>query len=59
MIGFSYNPELFNNNGIAYFNYHWQDLKTTSEKQILMICQQMEDYTIAKQMKIFVHCHAG
>ncbi len=25
-IGFSYDPEIINNAGIAYFNSYWQDL---------------------------------
>jgi protein tyrosine phosphatase domain-containing protein 1 len=58
-VGFSYNPEVFNNSGIAYYNYHWQDLKVTNSKQVLMICQQMEDFTQKKGQRIFVHCHAG
>lgn len=43
-IGFSYDPEIVNNAGIAYFNSYWQDLQITSYKQILMICQQIDSF---------------
>lgn len=36
-IGFSYNPDEFNNAGIAYFNHHWKDLTVTTNTKILMI----------------------
>lgn len=31
-IGFSYDPEIISNAGIAYYNCYWQDLKITSYK---------------------------
>lgn len=37
-IGFSYDPELVNSVGIAYFNPFWKDLTVTTFKQVLMIC---------------------
>ncbi len=59
-IGFSYDPEIINNAGIAFFNSYWQDLKITSYRQIMNIVQQM-DYHIQKNKgnKVLVHCHAG
>ena len=57
-IGFSYDPDTFNDKGIAYFNHHWKDLNPTSPKVVLMICQQMDDFKL-KGKRVFVHCHAG
>jgi protein tyrosine phosphatase domain-containing protein 1 len=57
-IGFSYDPEVFNNAGISYFNHNWQDHKTTDCSKILMICHQMDSF-VAKGKRVFVHCHAG
>jgi hypothetical protein len=31
-IGFSYDPTIVSNAGIAYYNFYWQDLKVTSYK---------------------------
>lgn len=33
-IGFSYDPELLNNEGISYFNHHWEDHTTPTLKTI-------------------------
>ena len=41
-IGFSYNPDIFNNEGMAYFNFYWQDLKLPPKEKVLMICQSMQ-----------------
>ena len=59
-IGFSYDPELVNSVGIAYFNPFWKDLTVTTFKQVLMICQTIDNYIKrAEGNKVFVHCHAG
>ena len=57
-IGFSYDPEVFNNAGIAYFNNFWEDHAVTDFSRILMICHQI-DFFIKKGQRVFVHCHAG
>lgn len=59
-IGFSYDPELINNAGIAYFNPYWEDLTLTSFTKVLSICQLMDNFVKrAPGNKVFVHCHAG
>ena len=57
-IGFSYDSEVFNNAGIAYFNFFWQDLTCPKISKTLMICQVLERFD-QKGKRIFVHCHAG
>jgi len=57
-IGFSYDPHEFQSQGIYFFNFHWQDLKTTSCSKILQIVQQM-DFFVKQGKRCFVHCHAG
>ncbi len=37
-IGFSYDPDIINDAGIAFLNTYWKDLQITSYKQILGIC---------------------
>ena len=57
-IGFSYDGDVFNNVGIAYFNFFWQDLTCPKIQKTLMICQVLERFD-QKGKRIFVHCHAG
>ena len=56
--GFSYDPEVFNNVGIAHFNFFWQDLTCPPIQKVLVVCQTM-DRIGKKGKRIFVHCHAG
>ena len=57
-IGFSYDPEVFQANGIATFNWFWEDLTCPDYDKVLMACQNMSRFD--KMGKgIFVHCHAG
>ena len=37
-IGFSYNPDAFNEVGIAYHNFYWQDLKVPPNETMLTVC---------------------
>ena len=57
-IGFSYNPDAFNEVGIAYHNFYWQDLKVPPKEKILTVCQAMMRFHKMGK-RIFVHCHAG
>ena len=36
-IGFSYDPDVFNNVGIAVYNFNWQDLTCPPISKLLMI----------------------
>ena len=36
--GFSYDPEVFMNAGIAYFNLYWEDLTAPRFEKCLQIC---------------------
>ena len=56
--GFSYHPDEFNNVGIAYHNFYWQDLKLPRLETLLMVCQSVQRIDQLGK-KIFVHCHAG
>lgn len=57
-IGFSYDPELLSNAGIAYFNCYWQDLTLPDANTIKRICLQM-DMFVKRGQRVLVHCHAG
>ena len=57
-IGFSYDPDVFNNVGIAYFNFYWQDLTCPPISKVLVAVQTMQRIG-KKDKRIFVHCHAG
>ncbi|CAM6109885.1 unnamed protein product [Calypogeia fissa] len=56
--GFAYNPELFTQDNIVYFNFPWRDIYFMDEKLALSICQAM-DSKIATGAKVAVHCHSG
>lgn len=44
--------------GIATYNFHWEDLSTTSFEKLLQNVRTI-DRELARGNKILVHCHAG
>jgi len=56
--GFSYKPEDFMNEGIFYYNFGWEDLKTPTYQQMLNIVQVLT-FSLENDKKTAVHCHAG
>jgi len=58
LIGFSYNPEILNSNGIVHYNFAWEDWKVPTIKVMLNIVKVI-DAVIIERGRILVHCHAG
>lgn len=56
--GFSYNPEIFMDSGISYYNFGWTDMETPDADLMLNIVNVMA-YSLENSKKIAVHCHAG
>jgi protein-tyrosine phosphatase len=44
--------------GISTYNFHWQDMDTTSFDKLLQNVRTI-DRELARNNKILVHCHAG
>lgn len=56
--GFSYLPEIWMDSNIYYYNFGWPDMSTPGFQTMLDIVQVM-DYTLKKDTKVAIHCHAG
>ncbi|KRZ71708.1 Protein tyrosine phosphatase domain-containing protein 1, partial [Trichinella papuae] len=56
--GFSYDPEIFMEHGMAHYNFGWPDFGTASVEQILDVVKVMQ-HALDTGGKIAVHCHAG
>uniref|UniRef100_A0A3B3VYG0 Protein tyrosine phosphatase domain containing 1b n=1 Tax=Poecilia latipinna TaxID=48699 RepID=A0A3B3VYG0_9TELE len=55
--GFSYNPEVFMENNIYFYNYGWSDYGVTNLTAILDMVKVMS--FAVQEGKVAVHCHAG
>ncbi|KAG8198529.1 hypothetical protein JTE90_026432 [Oedothorax gibbosus] len=55
--GFSYNPQLFMDNDIFFYNFRWKDYGTVSETMVLDMVKVMA--FALSEGKVAVHCHAG
>ena len=44
--------------GIAFYNFHWEDMTNPTMKQLLVNVTLMDKY-IWEGHKVLVHCHAG
>ncbi|KRX82111.1 Protein tyrosine phosphatase domain-containing protein 1 [Trichinella sp. T6] len=56
--GFSYDPEIFMEHGMAHYNFGWPDFGIASVEQILDVVKVMQ-HALDTGGKIAVHCHAG
>ncbi|CDW54699.1 DSPc domain containing protein [Trichuris trichiura] len=56
--GFSYDPELFMEQGVAHYNFGWPDFGIIPVNRILNIVKVMQ-HSLESGGKIAVHCHAG
>ncbi|XP_067133016.1 protein tyrosine phosphatase domain-containing protein 1-like [Centruroides vittatus] len=55
--GFSYDPQLFMDNDIFFYNFRWKDYGTVSEETLLDMVKVMA--FALSEGKVAVHCHAG
>ncbi|XP_015928881.1 protein tyrosine phosphatase domain-containing protein 1 [Parasteatoda tepidariorum] len=55
--GFSYNPQLFMDHDIFFYNFRWKDYGIASETNILDMVKVMA--FALTEGKVAVHCHAG
>jgi len=55
--GFSYDPQLFMDNGIYHYNFGWDDYGVTSISTLLDMVRVFKFAT--EEGKVAVHCHAG
>lgn len=55
--GFSYDPQLFMDNGIFHYNFGWDDYGVTTISTLLDMVRVFKFAT--DEGKVAVHCHAG
>ncbi|XP_064605201.1 protein tyrosine phosphatase domain-containing protein 1-like isoform X2 [Liolophura sinensis] len=55
--GFSYNPQLFMDNDVFFYNFGWPDYGVASLSTILNMVKVMQFAVM--QGKVAIHCHAG
>ncbi|RWS21684.1 Protein tyrosine phosphatase domain-containing protein 1-like protein, partial [Leptotrombidium deliense] len=55
--GFAYDPQLFMENNIYFYNYQWKDYSNISQHFLLDIIKVLS-FSL-KEGKAAIHCHAG
>lgn len=59
MVGFSYDPEAFFNQGIKFFNESWEDMTATTFEHMMRMMNIFYTSIVQDKGRISVHCHAG